>query len=415
MLNLSNLSNIGSLVAGGVNFKVKDIEVAFSLRLVVPTYTGNAIKIRRESDNAEQDIAFVGGLVDVASAETFCSGTNGYVVKIYNQKAGKAGDALQETADSQPLCVENGVFYLKNTRPAIKAGVGKFLSVMMSSATSVWRHVVMNDVSAIPGTFAVNDTMTIPRTINRDWQETMFTAGTQSTNVARKVASSISRFWKNTNKFVYGYDQTVYDADNNAYTPVIVGNQVWTTQNMRYLPEVFPSSSSSTTASRYYVYGYQGTDVNEAKAYEISGTNIYQTEGVLYNWYGAMQGSTTEGAKGICPAGWHIPTDAEQYTLENYLKDADQTCNASRLGAYDCNTAGTKLKVGGTSGFNGILSGLRLTGGTFGSRSTGAFFWSSSESGSSTAWRRALDSGSVGVDRYPSSKAYGFSVRCLKD
>ena len=143
--------------------------------------------------------------------------------------------------------------------------------------------------------------------------------------------------------------------------------------------------------------------------------NLCSTEGGLYHWDEAMKYSITPGTQGICPTGWHIPTDAEQYTLENYLKDAGQTCNASRPGAYDCNTAGTKLKVGGTSGFNGILSGNRVTDGTFGDRSTGAFFWSSSESGSSTAWGRYLGSGSVGVYRGPNSKAYGFSVRCLKD
>lgn len=185
-------------------------------------------------------------------------------------------------------------------------------------------------------------------------------------------------------------------------------------QNMRYLPEVFPSADGSTTEARYYIYGYQGTDVNEAKAYTISGVNIYETEGVLYNWYGAMAGSTTEGAKGICPTGWHIPTDAEQNTLDQFLKDEGQTCNASRSNVYDCFTAGTKLKVNGSSGMNIPLAGYRDAGGAFGNRGSDSHLWSSSISGSS-AWFRHLGSGSVGVSRSPLSQAYGFSVRCLRD
>ena len=212
----------------------------------------------------------------------------------------------------------------------------------------------------------------------------------------------------------WGPPSTIVAEDGNVYTSVKVGEQYWMKENMRYLPEVFPSSDGSTTQSRYYVYGYQGTDVNQAKAYTISGVNIYETEGVLYNWYGAMQGSTTEGAQGICPTGWHIPTDAEQNTLDQYLKDSGQTCNASRSGTYECNTAGTKLKVGGTSGFNGILSGSRGTDSTFAHRGAYTHFWSSSASGES-ALRRSLSSGSAGMNRNFSSNAYGFSVRAISN
>ena len=49
--------------------------VAYSLRLLKSDYSGNAVKVRRASDNAEQDIGFVNNELDTASLETFCSGT----------------------------------------------------------------------------------------------------------------------------------------------------------------------------------------------------------------------------------------------------------------------------------------------------------------------------------------------------
>lgn len=208
---------------------------------------------------------------------------------------------------------------------------------------------------------------------------------------------------------------TVLDSDGNSYTIVQVGTQYWLDSNMRYLPAVSPpTSGSDQNTPYYYVYGYSGTNVTDAKAYTISGTNIWSTEGVLYNWSAAMAGSVTEGAQGICPSGWHIPKDSEQNTLDQYLTDSPNTCNASRNGSYDCIAAGTKLKSGGSTGFTALLAGYRGTGGAFYNRSSDTLFWSSSSSGSS-AWHRDLYSGSSGVARDLGSKAFGLSVRAISD
>lgn len=193
------------------------------------------------------------------------------------------------------------------------------------------------------------------------------------------------------------------DAEGNRYGSIIIGTQCWLDRNLNLGTMLASGTTEPTNNGTIEKWCYNNDP------------NLCATDGGLYNWDEAMQYVTTQGAQGICPTGWHIPTDAEQYTLENYLKDAGQTCIASRSIAYECDTAGTKLKVGGTSGFNGILSGNRITDGAFDYRTTNTDFWSSSGSGSSTAWSRNLYSGSVGVGRYPLSKAYGFSVRCLKD
>ena len=112
--------------------------------------------------------------------------------------------------------------------------------------------------------------------------------------------------------------------------------------------------------------------------------------------------------------GTKLPTDEDQNILDQYLTDNGQTCDASRNGTWDCSSAGTKMKVGGSSGLNIPLAGYRDTGGSFGYRTTHVHFWSSSLTGGS-AWRRFLYSGLATVYRAAASKAYGFSVRCLVD
>ena len=192
------------------------------------------------------------------------------------------------------------------------------------------------------------------------------------------------------------------DEEGNRYGSIVIGTQCWLNKNLNVGTMLASGSTLPTNNGTVEKWCYNNDP------------NLCATEGGLYHWDEAMKYSITPGTQGICPTGWHIPTDAEQYTLENYLKDEGQTCNASRSNAYDCNTAGTKLKVGGTSGFNGILAGYRSTDSTFSTRGTDTRFWSSSPSGSS-ALRRSLYSGSSGVDRDLRSKASGFSVRCLKD
>lgn len=84
---------------------------AYSLRLLDSTYTGSAIRVRRASDNAEQDIGFDGnGDLDTTALATFCSGTNGFVKTWYCQ-SGNSNDATQTTLNGQPKIYDsvNGI------------------------------------------------------------------------------------------------------------------------------------------------------------------------------------------------------------------------------------------------------------------------------------------------------------------
>ena len=107
--------------------------------------------------------------------------------------------------------------------------------------------------------------------------------------------------------------------DGNEYNWVQIGDQIWMAENLKYLPSVVGSGTGSETTPYYYVYGYDGTNVPDAKA-----TDNYATYGVLYNWTAAMNGEASSktnpsGIQGVCPAGWHLPSDAEWTELTDYL------------------------------------------------------------------------------------------------
>lgn len=91
---------------------------AYSLRLLRSAYTGNAIRVRRASDNAEQNIGFVDNVLDTSSLTSFCSGTNGFVTTWYDQ-SGNGRNATQTTAANQPQIVSSGSIININSKPSI--------------------------------------------------------------------------------------------------------------------------------------------------------------------------------------------------------------------------------------------------------------------------------------------------------
>lgn len=204
--------------------------------------------------------------------------------------------------------------------------------------------------------------------------------------------------------------------DGNQYKSVTIGSQVWMIENLRYLPNVMGSDTYSLTNPCYYVYGYNGTSVSEAKA-----TTNYNTYGVLYNWPAAMNGASSSsanpsGVQGVCPTGWHLPSDMEWRDLTTYLGGES--------------VAGGKLKESGYTHWEAPNAGAtNETGFTAlpGGGSTTPFFcdleyygnwWSATEINSTRAWTTYLNSYTTYLGIYSDSrnaKAYGFSVRCVKD
>lgn len=203
------------------------------------------------------------------------------------------------------------------------------------------------------------------------------------------------------------YDGVV-DYQGKEYKYKIIGNQTWMIENMAYLPSVSSNDQADFDVAHYYVYGYYGYDIQEAKAHPN-----YGKYGVLYNWVAA----TT-----ICPPGWHLPSDAEWKELEIHL--GMSTAWADELGDRSDGEIGIKLKAtygwvnGGvgdnSSGFTALPAGYCHPNG-FEQIDSLAHFWTSYASGDDFAYRRDLYYSGGGINRYDEYKNYGFSVRCIKD
>lgn len=92
---------------------------AYSLRKLRSAYIGSAIRVRRSSDNTEQDIGFTAtGNLDTSSLTSFCGSGNGFVTTWYDQ-SGNARNATQTTAASQPQIVSSGSVLTINSKPRI--------------------------------------------------------------------------------------------------------------------------------------------------------------------------------------------------------------------------------------------------------------------------------------------------------
>ena len=203
--------------------------------------------------------------------------------------------------------------------------------------------------------------------------------------------------------FACGTD-TITDADGNVYDTVQVGDQCWTVQSMHVGTRIDGSESPSDNGI-IEKYCYDDDDSN------CTSSNPNELDGALYTWDEAMQYSTTEGAQGICPAGWHIPTDAEIYTMENYLDSTVDDPNATGWRGTDI---GTQVKPGGSSGLEWDLAGRRTTFGVFSNKDEAGYFWSSSESSGSNAWFRIVGANETRVLREENLKGAGLSIRCIK-
>jgi hypothetical protein len=110
-----------------------DAYIAYSVRLLRSAYTGSAIRVRRSSDNTEQDIGFdVSGNLDESALTTFVGANNGFVTTWYDQ-SGNARNATQSTAINQPQIVSNGTVLKRNSQPILQTN-GQSVLYTASSA-----------------------------------------------------------------------------------------------------------------------------------------------------------------------------------------------------------------------------------------------------------------------------------------
>jgi hypothetical protein len=121
---------------------------AYSLRKIVSTYSGNAIRVRRSSDNLELDIGFVGKNLNTVALLAHVGGGNGFVVTLYDQ-SGNARNLTQATAAAQPQIVASGAVILRNSKPAILFdGVDDVLSCTIPALTAHTINLVVTPLNS---------------------------------------------------------------------------------------------------------------------------------------------------------------------------------------------------------------------------------------------------------------------------
>ncbi len=196
--------------------------------------------------------------------------------------------------------------------------------------------------------------------------------------------------------------------DGKVYAWVRIGSQTWMAENLAYLPSVNRPDDGNKYNPRYYVYGYDGEDVAEAKNSEY-----YQKYGALYNWKAALNS---------CPEGWHVPSDDEWKTLEKSLGMSDiAISNAGWRGTNEGRMLKSRdgWKDGGNGSnvtdFNAVPAGYRLTSNVFDYESVYANFWAAREYSFTEGWTRYLYYNNTAIYRGTFSKDFGLSVRCIKD
>jgi uncharacterized protein (TIGR02145 family) len=216
--------------------------------------------------------------------------------------------------------------------------------------------------------------------------------------------------------------------DGHVYQTVTIGNQTWMAENLAYLPKVAPPQEGSVDEPFFYVYDYQGNDISAA----VQESN-YMNFGVLYNWAAAMT---------ACPDGWHLPTDEDWTTLEQYL--GMKWSEGESLDRRETGDVGQKLKSkdwwryekgnkNNSSGFNALPGGERiadtpLNPGYFMGLYDMGIYWTSTPDEENNPWWRGIgrdDDGGLswlrgltqndGVIRGSGpDKSHGCSVRCVK-
>jgi uncharacterized protein (TIGR02145 family) len=180
--------------------------------------------------------------------------------------------------------------------------------------------------------------------------------------------------------------------DGQTYKYVKIGSQTWMAQNLNYT----------------------GTLESVGACYDGLLSNCARY-GRLYTWAEVMAGSSSSitspsGVQGICPSGWHVPSDTEWGTLLAYVGSDSARIKLS-------STSGWSSSINGTDkyGFNILPAGYRYDIGSFRSLGDHVIFWSSSEFGASRAWFRSFGYGSAYVIRNDGNKSYGFSLRCAEN
>ena len=218
------------------------------------------------------------------------------------------------------------------------------------------------------------------------------------------------------------------DYDENVYPSVVIGEQTWMKKNLRVrhyadgraIPEVLVDWLELPAGTKAYCWPYN--DSTNADPY-----------GALYTWSAAMDGAGSNDSnpgevQGVCPDGWHMPSDQEWKELELFIGMNPAEVDSVGFNRNRGEGFGGRLKEVGYlhwrnpntqannyTGFTAVAGGNRQIDGNFRSLKRNATFWTSTEFDESSSWTRGLNYNNSNIGRNSTSMGNGASVRCIKN
>lgn len=212
-------------------------------------------------------------------------------------------------------------------------------------------------------------------------------------------------------------EDLISDFEGNYYKTVSIGTQIWMAENLKStkyndnndIPNITDNDQWTNLSSGAYCW-YQNNNI--------------ESYGALYNWYAVNTGK-------LCPIGWHVPSDEEWITLENYLIENGYNYDGTKTGNKIAKALASKISWANTSadgapgsfsfwakrnasGFSALPGGRRFNA-AFISRDYEAHWWSTSEYLINQAWGRMVHYEGINSLKLNNYKYNGLSVRCIKD
>lgn len=194
------------------------------------------------------------------------------------------------------------------------------------------------------------------------------------------------------------YGSWIDTVDGAVYRTIQLGDQFWLADNINR-GERIDGSIDQEDNGIIEKYCYDNNPV------------LCEKYGGLYQWGEAMQYDTSESTQGICPTGWHIPSDSEWKILEMYLGMSREAVDTLLWRGID---HGFMIQPEGETGFEALRGGNRSFIGRFNEIGSAGYFWTSTIAGDGHAWRRGVSLNEEGIYRSENLKSFGFSVRCVK-
>ncbi len=197
------------------------------------------------------------------------------------------------------------------------------------------------------------------------------------------------------------------------YTTVLIGDQCWMAENLNVGLRI-NGDQEQTDNGQIEKYCYDDVYAN---------CNVY---GGLYQWDEMMEYTATQGAQGICPSDWHIPTDDEWKILEG-TTDSQYGVGDPEWDGIDWRGTDAGYNLKSTTGWNNNGNGINAYGFSafpagvcftlnhFDGLGDGSYWWVSNYYSSSNSWFRSLGGNEYKINRNFTDRNHALSIRCIKN